>query len=684
VKFLPKNDFKRNRNFLDILTLFFFARKFSFCILGTTHTREKNMSGNKTTFPIELSTAKKGTATYRTIGQPQMRVVTMPANSVQPSGGTTQIIQTQLMPQAMLKTDQSGRTQIAIPSRTLNQTASITVSRPQTPSTYQFQRGTTMTGIHTPRCGTIPLRTQTPPSGLTTNMTPTFVRTTIPPRTSSPAAPQWLSTVGPAGSVVQLPTQLITRNLTQSPRARVVTQTIPSVTSSTGGTITANVVTQQTLGMNQNTSNQQLVSSGGSGQQQTFVATLATVLPPRQQTATLVYSTSQQQQYSIQPQQRLAVATSLGTAGGATRQVRPTIQRLPTTGIGVRVSSAIRPSLPNLTPTVLTSLSSSNVRNTVSTSNLSNTIPARIIQVQPQPGNTQVIGQGRLHNLMTLQPIVVNANRLSHTVKPIQSQLTIAQLNKHNLIANTSISSGGTITTTSNLSHSNLSTTGNTVNLNIGSQGQLLHQQQQQSGSNMQQQHATLMPTTNQGQLQQSQQQQHQQISFNQTGGNQSHQIVTVSIAADGRDTNANRKERISNFNYSQVTQHQMLPNQSGTTTVLPLTITSRNTTTIPVNVSIAGLSGAGQNSTINVVASNNLGSNILRSISTTSSNNSATSANILPIAKVLPQQQQIIGISNSGDQQQQQQHQIQQQQNIVTSLHNIGNVGGGGLWTGN
>jgi hypothetical protein len=376
------------------------------------------MSGNKSTFPIELSAAKvtnKSTA-YR-ITPSQMRVVTMPASSVQPN--TQQIIQTHIMPQAVLKqVDQTVRTaQIAIPSRTLNQTASITVSRPQTPNTYQIQRGT-MTSIHaTPRAGTIPLRTQTPPSGITTNITPTFVRTSIPPRTSSPAAPQWLSTVGPAGSVVQIPNQLITRTLAQSPRARVVTQTIPA-SSAGGGTITANVMTQQTLTSQNTGQQQQVVSSGSGGQQQTFVATLAAVLPPRQQTATLVYSTSQQQQYSVQPHQRVAVATSIGTTA---RHVRPTtFQRLPTTGI--RVSPAIRtPSVPVLTPTVLTSLSNSVVRNTVSTTN---TIPARIIQVQPQSGNTQVIGQGRVQNVMTLQPIVMNTG--SRLVKPNQQQLIVS------------------------------------------------------------------------------------------------------------------------------------------------------------------------------------------------------------------------------------------------------------------
>lgn len=77
---------------------------------------DKNIQVNKpTTFPIDLAPqkvtamvkpqdVKGGTLqqTFRTIGQPQqMRMITVPAGTVQSSGGT-QIIQTHLMPQ-MLK-----------------------------------------------------------------------------------------------------------------------------------------------------------------------------------------------------------------------------------------------------------------------------------------------------------------------------------------------------------------------------------------------------------------------------------------------------------------------------------------------------------------------------------------------------------------------------------------------------
>jgi hypothetical protein len=104
----------------------------------------------------------------------------------------------------------------------------------------------------------------------------------------------------------------------------------------------------------------------------------------------------------------------------------------------------------------------------------------------------------------------------------------IFQLSKHNLMGNAAISSGGTITTTSNVAaHSGgmqqtiPTTNTTTVNLNLGSL-----QHQAASGGT---QHATLLPATNLITTNQSQPSQTQQISFNQAGGNQSHQIVTVS-----------------------------------------------------------------------------------------------------------------------------------------------------------
>lgn len=73
------------------------------------------------------------------------------------------------------------------------------------------------------------------------------------------------------------------------------------------------------------------------GQSQTFVATVATLLPPRHQTATLVYSNPQQLGTNVTGP-RLAVASPMTTQ----RQVRPiqiSSARLPTAGLS-RVSTA--------------------------------------------------------------------------------------------------------------------------------------------------------------------------------------------------------------------------------------------------------------------------------------------------------------------------------------------------------
>lgn len=81
------------------------------------------------------------------------------------------------------------------------------------------------------------------------------------------------------------------------------------------GGIAANIVTQSSGATNtiqsvpQQQSNQNVSSSAGSG---TYVATIATVLPPRHQTATLVYSNPQQIGSNVGGP-RLAVANSIAT-----------------------------------------------------------------------------------------------------------------------------------------------------------------------------------------------------------------------------------------------------------------------------------------------------------------------------------------------------------------------------------
>lgn len=170
-----------------------------------------------------------------------------------------------------------------------------------------------------------------------------------------------------------------------------------------------------------------------SGPSQTFVATLATVLPPRHQTATLVYSNPQQLGTTVTGP-RLAVASPIATQ----RQVRPiqiNSNRLPTASLSRVSNVSIRG--PVLTPSnVLTTLPSG-TSTTVTASNhltVANLPAARIIQVQPQ-NPSGVLSTGRITgNLMTLHPLVVNASvssantvRSATTAKP---SLTITHVGK--------------------------------------------------------------------------------------------------------------------------------------------------------------------------------------------------------------------------------------------------------------
>jgi hypothetical protein len=140
--------------------------------------------------------------------------------------------------------------------------------------------------------------------------------------------------------------------------------------------------------------------------------------------------------------QRMGIANATAN----TRQVRP-IQRIPTAGIRVNTSSlSIRQNVPGLTPTTVLTTQNRNA-NLVATT-ISNTIPARIFQVATsqsisgsQQGNIGQQNQKILQNVMTL-PIIVNNNRITHTVKtPIQPNI-IAHVSK---LASGSVSSDGTI-----------------------------------------------------------------------------------------------------------------------------------------------------------------------------------------------------------------------------------------------
>lgn len=600
-------------------------------------------SGTATAYPIDLASASKVLVrptektnmptTYR-IGNSagnQMRVVI-------PSNATPQTYYRQTI---NLKPDTTAnRAQItALPARTVSQ-ASITVSRPQTPTTYHVParvQTTVAAGIQGPRATiTAPIRIPTPP--ISVGNLNTYVRQSVPPsRTSSPSsatiisqqggAPTWMPNVQ-----VQVPSQLIrAANITSAPRARVVAQTIPGGSvgvSNQNATITANVVSQA--------SPQSVVSiSGASNPSQAFVATLspAGVLPPQRQiTSTLVYTnnSSTPQSYpsgTINPQ-RVTLATTLSPQRGS--GVRP-IQRLPTANIGVRVpagSISIRtPPVPVLAPTVLTTIASGgaggtqNRTGTVSTANISNTIPARIIQVQnPQSG--QVITGGRLPtNLLNIQPLIVSNNRLPSSIQP---SLTIAQVSKLTPVAASPVSNSSGSTPTSLDSGGG----GGTTTLQTASGQQIVVSSAPIISGN-------LMSNQSGGQ---SQGQITQIVNVNAGSVGSASQIVTVS---QGQVIGGPQSLSVSNSGSGG----------SGTTTVIPIPLAitgGRGAGGIPV--SVATLAG-GQNS-ISIVSGG--GSTITGIVRTTTSGPSpslstATSMpSILPIAKVTPHLMETVSSSSS------------------------------------
>ncbi|XP_058829305.1 mucin-2 [Topomyia yanbarensis] len=575
----------------------------------------------------------------------QMRVVI-------PSNATPQAFYRQAI---NVKQDTStNRTQItALPARTVNQT-SITVSRAQTPTTYHVPaRGPqTVASIQGPRATiTAPIRIPTPPISVA-NLN-TYVRQSVPSRTSSPSATiisqgttTWMPNVQ-----VQVPTQLIRANtLTQASRARVVAQTIP-VNQTSGNinnaTITANVVAHQATTQ----SNQQNVSISGTNQSQAFVATLATaVLPPQRQiTSTLLYpNNSTQQPYTTGTNpQRLTLATTLPPQRPT--GVRP-IQRLPTTNIGVRVTAgsiSIRPpSVSVLAPTtVLTTLASGtsitqNRTGTVSTANISNTIPARIIQVQnPQSG--QVISGGRLPTnlLSNLQPLIVSNNRIPHS--SIQPSLTIAQVGKLTPVAASQISNNSASSTNSQES---LSGSGGTTTLQtVSGQQIVVSSSQVGAGALNSNTGSGSTATIITGNL----------ISNQSGGGGQSQsqgqitQIVNLNPVSIGSGLSGQGAQIVT------VSQGQLIGTQQaisvsnsgggGSTTVIPIPLALTGGRNASIPVSVATLSSGGQNP-ISIVSG---GSTITGIVRTTTSSaggsgsgiSTSTMPSILPIAKVTPQQ---------------------------------------------
>ncbi|XP_055317926.1 uncharacterized protein LOC129576619 isoform X3 [Sitodiplosis mosellana] len=536
--------------------------------IGSTSGEKPNPIIKQNAFPMDLApkialvkpTDGKGATVqtqFRTLTPQPMRVV------VSTGTASAQIIQTQIMPQAMLK---QGVT-----------------------SNIAGSRGT--------------IRAQTPPS--VANISTSFVRGAIPPRTPSPAG-----TVIPTATTWMTgsqPVQLIRANIGQAPRGAKFTAVSSANTGIT--TISANIVSSQSgagtntiQNVSQQQSNQNVSSATGSGQSQTFVATLATVLPPRHQTATLVYSNPQQLSTNVTGP-RLAVASPIATQ----RQVRPiqiSSARLPTAGLS-RVSTAtgsISIRGPVLTPSSVLTTLPSGTNTTVSGSNLTvaNLPAARIIQVQQPNPSGQVLGTGRI-TAMTLHPLVVNASNVStaNTVRGVSAStakpsLTITHVGKNPQnsvqLATASLPQGATIT-----------------------------------GS---------IPSSTSVVQHQSQASQH-------SGGNSSAPIGIVMGSNNSQSVPASQIAQIVNLNQSGINvghghQIQIIGSQGTqqTSTVVPLTITSRATHTSLSGTSVTTLPASVATNLSQIVRGN------VNIVTTANTNNNTTT--VLPIAKVLPQQQSI------------------------------------------
>lgn len=519
-------------------------------LIHATHTQNKVIvkpANDKMSNPV-LST------TFRTIQQPQMRVVRMPG-----TGGTgAQIIQTQIMPQTILKPTIPGR-------------STITVSK--APAAYLPRVTATLNTIQGTK-GTQQIRTPTPPSSVA-GISPAFVRTSMTPRTSSPNAVLSQGTTAWVSGAVQVPQQIIRSTITQN---RITNIFGPSAS-------------------NQNSTLSVSTSTSGTSGQPTYVAT---VLPQRPQGATIVY-TSQQQQPFIQGVQRMNISTNTNT-----RQIRP-IQRIPAASIRVNTSSlSIRQNVPGLAPTTVLATQTRNTSGLASSTTISNTIPARIFQVQSQqaPSGSQGIGQSnqKILSANVMLPIIVNNQRIAHSVKnPMQSGI-IAHVSK---LTSGTVSSDGTII--SNSLTNTMSSISNTMVASL--QPNQSVQSQMSQGNNQQQ--GTIYTT-----------QSAQQVT--NLGSQSGSQIITVSQ------------------------QQQLMNNQQGNIhqggnvqTVVPLAIGSRNAN-IPIK-------------TITVSASNSVSMDnavtVHRNLTSNAGNLQATT--IMPIGKIVSQQQvvnqQQQNISSSG-----------------------------------
>lgn len=339
---------------------------------------------------------------------------------------------------------------------------------------------------------------------------------------------------------------------------------------------------------------------------QSFVATLAAVLPSRPQ-ATLVYSNvANPQQYSQGP--RLTVATS-----GGQRQVRPIqIQnaRLPTTAMGVRVNTSNISNISIRAPNNVPVLTPTNVL----TSN-PNSMQSRGTGTVTSTGDRCLPTNITNARIIQVQqpsggfgPGRIAGNLM--TLHPVIMNAAAAQQNRGNPTTITAkVQPSLTITHVGKLTQ---------AGINTSSATNLSHGTTISSSATITSQPGLINATAVSSSGHQSQNQQITQI----VSSLQGHQIVTVS-------------------------QQQLLnaQNQSGNQTVVPLAITSRTS-----NILTGTLTQTIPSSTAMIRSGTNV---------------QTSSATILPIAKVLPQQQ-----TNSEMQLQQNQSTIQSQQPTNVLIH--------------
>ncbi|EDW29589.1 GL22680 [Drosophila persimilis] len=423
--------------------------------------------------PIALNTGQATTAaSIRAIGA---------------GGQSTQVRVVMPMIKQLENVTATGRTQItaipAAPARSVSN-ASITVTRPVTQATYLPRASVTATqmggmglGLTAGQRLVTPLRTTSTGSATVTPTAPTglsttggFVRGTAATvsRSGVAVSSQQSSTVisssNNAAWMQSTTGQMQLIRAIHPPRQRIIT-TSAGVSSASVVTTGVQAPTALSVSAAQPLGQQQATGGPGGGPQ----AYVATVLPPRQHQATLVYSSNMSAggpNVNPQPGQqfnpRFAVTTPTAggvvtttTPGGTTvtpRQVRPIplgksfpATKLNTTSISIRA-----PSMPQLNASVTASQTPVSVSGGATVgpgrgpglggTALTTNMPTRIIQLQqPGPGATQqIIGAGaRLAGNVMLQPFLMSTSAAAKMgIRPpvtmtakVQPSLTITQLN---------------------------------------------------------------------------------------------------------------------------------------------------------------------------------------------------------------------------------------------------------------